>query len=266
MAGGPLGVAWGEAELGELRAGSLARVRVQLENTGRAPWRSRREGGIFLSYHWLDDRGNALVWDGIRTSFEDAVSPGERLTASLDVRAPVPPGPYRFAIDVVAEGRAWFAELGNEVLERNVEVAPRIARRLAVRGGDAGEQEEPLVAEDAAEAIAYLAAGVEPAPDWSRRILDAHQEGYAIVAGSIEAESRRDRRTLARWAPGPGRVPTFAHPLICPSVVKEIEPRWVADVDGLPALDPPDGLPFRREPWLYDGRITARLRSDRPRG
>jgi hypothetical protein len=108
--------------------------------------------------------------------------------------------------------------------------------------------------------VAYLAPGVVPGPDWSRRVLDAHQEGYAVVAGAIEAEGRR-ARALAQWAPGSGRVPGFPGPLLCPSVVKGVEPEWMDEVAGLPAVARP-----HEEPCVYDGRIRARLESGRPRG
>jgi hypothetical protein len=187
----------------------------------------------------------------------------------------MPPGRYRLAFDLVADDRYWLSELGNAALERDVAVAPRIAARtLAVRGADAGTLdalEEPVVAEHEAEAIAYLAPGCVPAPDWSRRILDAHEEGFAAVGGSVEAAAglfRRSPAALAPWAPGPGRVPGFGHQLLCPSLVRGLEPEWADPVEGLPALRPPDD-----EPWIYDGRavvrassLKARLRSDRRPG
>ena len=43
--------------------------------------------------------------------------------------------------------------------------------------------------------------------------------------------------------------------------VKGIEPEWVEEVAGLPAVARP-----HEEPWVYDGRIRARLESGRPRG
>src|SRR5438270_28382 len=118
--------------------------------------------------------------------------------------------------------------------------------------------DEPAVAEEDAEAIAYLAPGCVPAADWSRLVLDAHAEGYAAVGGSIDAAGgllHRAPRSLAPWSPGSGRNPGFAHPLLCPSVVLEFEPEWAAAVEGLPALRPPAA-----EPWLYDGRIEIRAR------
>ena len=228
-----------------------------VENVGTAAWRSRGIMGIQLASHWLDDHGNPIVWDGRRAPLPRAILPGETAALELPLRAPIPPGRYRLAIDLVDEGRFWFAELGNQRIETDVEVRPRIERRLAVVGGDAPGQQEPLVPLQEAEAVAYLAPGVEPASDWSRRILDAHQEGYAVVGGAIDATGRRGR-ALAQWAPGSGRVPGFAGPLLCPSIVKGLEPEWLEPVEGLPAVARP-----REEPWVYDGRITLGL-SRRP--
>jgi hypothetical protein len=267
---GPLAVRWLAYELPPIRAGALASPRVAVENAGAATWIPTGPRRVCLAYHWLDELRNPIVWDGLWTALPHEVPPGTRAEAELKLRGPIPPGRYRLALDLVAEGRYWFSEVGNAALERDVEVRPRIARRaLAVRGAEANALamlEEPVVDEEDAEAVAHLAPGVVPAPDWSRRVLDAHEEGYAVVAGSIDAGAgllRRAPRELAPYAPGSGRIPAFAHPLLCPSVVRDIEPEWAGEVAGLPALRPPDD-----EPWLYDGRVelTARPRSDRRRG
>ena len=258
---GPLAVRWLAYELAPFRAGAEAPVRVSLRNAGTAAWRSRRDGGVQLSYHWLDDRGNPIVWDGPRVTFDRVVAPGEEVEVDLRVRAPQPPGRYRLAFDLVEEFRFWFEEVGSSPLALAVEIAPRIAeRRLAVvvRGERDEEtaaalaaQEEPLV-ESEAVATAHLVAGALPAPDWSRRILDAHAEGFAAVAGSIET---RDK-ALRPWAPGGGRNPAFAHPLLLPSLLAGIAP---GEHEGLPAYVS-DG-----EPSLFDGRIRLRLPRGRPR-
>lgn len=263
----------GPLELEPVRAGAIARGTVRVENAGAIEWRSRGALGIQLSYHWLDDRGNPIVWDGLRNPLPHPVPPGGSARAELRLRGPMPPGRYRLAVDLVDELRHWFGELGNEPVAQEVEVGPRIERRaLAVRlrPGDGrlaeetrralAAQAEPLVeSEDEAEAVAHLAPGCLPAPDWSRRVLDAHAAGYAAVGGSLEPSGgplarRRAARTLEPWAPGPGRVPGFAHPLLCPSLLRAIEPAWTADVEGLPALTPPV-----EEPWLFDGRIAMRI-------
>ena len=263
---GPLAVRWEAYELEEQRSGVATRARVRLENAGTAPWRSRGREGVQLAYHWLDPLGNPIVWDGTRTALPDVVRPGETVELESSVLAPRPPGSYRIAFDLVEEFRFWFQELGSLPLDVPVDVRPRIdERRLAVRihGTDDPEleaalaaQDEPVVTEGAV-AVAHLAPGALPAPDWSRIVLDAHQEGYAAVGGAVEAESRADRRRLAAWAPGGGRNPRFGGPLLLPSLLDDLEPE---SYEGLPAYAGSDAI--------FEGRAVIRLRSrsGRPSG
>ena len=268
---GPLAVRWLSYDVARARAGSRAWACVEFENAGAVSWRTRGTAGIHLSYHWLDLLGNPIVWAGVFVALPRPVAPGERLRCELPVRAPMPPGRYRLAFDLVDEGRFWFAELGNSRLELELDVAPRLSRRaLAVRLCEGppelvaatqsalAAQEEPV--EDRGEATAFLAAGCRPAPDWSRRILDAHAEGFAAVAGSIELRGgglalRRVAPELRQWRPGFGRAPAWSHPLLCPSLVEELREQapWADAVAGLPALD----QSRLDEPWLCDGRIRV---------
>ena len=259
---GPLAVRWLAYELPELRAGTTGTLRVRARNAGSATWRSRGEAGVQASYHWLDPLGNAIVWDGPRLAFARPVEPGGEVELELELRAPQPPGRYRLAVDLVEEFRYWFAEVGSSPLELDVDVRPRIdERRLAVvvHGGPDGAtkaalaaQQEPPVESDSV-AVAHLVAGALPAPDWTSRVLDAHAEGFAAVGGSVES---RDR-ALRPWAPGGGRNPGFAHPLLLPSLLVGLEPSEHA---GLPAHVPGS------EPWVFDGRIRLRLPRGRRRG
>ena len=131
----------------------------------------------------------------------------------------------------VAERRAWFSELGSPMLARDVEVAPR--------GGEPHTDLPPQL---------------EPAPDWAERVRAAHAEGFAVVAGAIEWEGIRRPRALAPYEPGPGRIPNFAAPLLCPSVLPGVELERLEDVAGLPAFAAP-----RDEPWVYDGRAVLQV-------
>jgi hypothetical protein len=227
---GPLAVRWLAYELGDMQAGALTRARVALANEGTAPWR-----GLNLSYHWLDDRGNPIVWDGLRSDV--AAAPGERVERELEIRGPIPSGRYRLAFDLVDEHRFWLAELGNFAPEVDVDVGPR----------------------DAAAARAFLPQNAGLEPDWEERVYVAHTEGYAAVGGSVEwitGRLRRAPRELEPYAPGGGRNPAFAHPLVCPSLLPPLGPN--AEVAGLPAWRPEGG-----EPWVYDARIRLRLQSGR---
>jgi len=242
-ASGPLVARWRTFERVPVEAGALQLATVEVENAGTATWRTRGErDGLFLAYHWLDERGNPILWDGTRTPLERAVAPGETLRQHVSLRGPIPPGRYRLALDLVEEHRFWLAELGNAPLEEDVDVLPR----------------------DPAGARAFLPAGAEPAPDWHERVRELHAEGYAAVGGAIEPERELLRRPVAELAPyaaGGGRYPRFPHPLVCPSLLPPLEPN--AEVAGLPAYRA-DGT----EPWMFDGRIviTLRSRSGRRRG
>jgi len=223
-------VRWGAAPDLAPQAGAIVYARVEVENAGSVSWRP----GINVAYHWLDSRGNPIVWDGKRTPAPH-LAPGERTTIELPVRGPIPPGSYRLAFDVVAEKRAWFSALGSDMLELDLHVTQR-------RG-------DPL---------ADLPDGVEPTPAWVERVRAAHAEGYGVVAGSIEwggGMLHRRPRALAPYAPGAGRVPRFGAPLVCPSVLPGIELERLADVAGLPAFAAP-----KDEPWIYDGRAVLRAR------
>jgi hypothetical protein len=256
---GPLAVRWLAYELAEQHAGVTTVARVLLENAGSAPWRSRGREGVQLAYHWLDPLGNPIVWDGTRSALPHVVRPGETVELESSLVGPRPPGRYRLAFDLVEEFRFWFQEVGSTPLDVPVEVGPRIAeRRLAVRvhGNPDPEleaaisaQEEALVTADAV-AVAHLVPGAIPAPDWSRLLLDAHAEGYGVVGGAIDAESRADRRQLRAWAPGGGRNPRFREPLLLPSLLDGVEPEAHL---GLPSAPSGDGL--------FEGGAVVRLRS-----
>jgi hypothetical protein len=223
-------VRWHALELAPVEAGAEQRARVEAENAGSAPWRSRGpDDGLFLAYHWLDERGNAIVWDGERTPLERVVEPGATVQQELTVRGPIPPGRYRLAVDLVEENRFWLAELGNDMLERDVDVRPR----------------------DASGARTFFGEGAEPEDGWFEKARALHEEGYAAVGGAVDL--RRAPEALRPYAPGGGRHPRFPHPLVCPSLLPPLEPN--DEVDGLPAYRPEGG-----EPWMFDGRLVVRLR------
>jgi len=206
---GPLVPRWRTVDHGPIEAGALAAVGVESENAGTAPWRTRgHEAGLFLSYHWLDERGNPIVWDGPRTVLERTVPPGETLAQTMTVRGPIPPGRYRLAVDLVEEHRFWVAELGVPAWEEDVEVLPRSG---------------------AAEVF-----GATPSEEWLAAARALHAEGYAAVGGAVAG--------LRDYPAGGGRNPRFTLPLACPSLLPPLAPN--CEVDGLPAGRPEGDEPF----------------------
>ena len=257
----PLAPRWRDVTLGPLRAGARTTARIVVENVGGATWRSRGEDGLQLSYHWLDLRGNAIFWDGLRTPFPHPVPPGATLELDVPVDAVRPPGRYVLSFDFVEEHRFWLSEVGVPSWDVEVDVLPLIDERrlgVVVHGGPDPEtaaalaaQDEPVV-EDAPTVTAHLVAGARPAPDWARLLLDAHAEGWeavgpAVLSGGGALARRLGGHALHPWAPG-GRNPRFDLPLVLPSLVDGLAPTTHL---GLPAYAGAAGL--------FEGRAVVTL-------
>ena len=96
--------------------------------------------------------------------------------------------------------------------------APRLVRRAGQRADPRRSRSRPTSRRRArSTTAATVHAAVEPtAPEWERRCststpraTQSSRERSRLRAGSAG--------TSQPWAPGPGRVPGFAHPLLCPS-------------------------------------------------
>jgi SAM-dependent methyltransferase len=93
-------------------AGADIRARVKVRNVGWRVWSSASpDKPDYVSYHWLDARGAAVVvWDGERTPLPRDIGPGEELDLLLRIKTPERPGRFILAVDMVQEGEAWFSD------------------------------------------------------------------------------------------------------------------------------------------------------------
>src|ERR1700730_1567188 len=82
---GPLAARWLEWEVPPIQAGVLVQLRIVVQNVGLAAWQEN----VNLAYHWLDERGNPIVWDGLRTPVE--AKPNAVLQGAARPRGRVPP-------------------------------------------------------------------------------------------------------------------------------------------------------------------------------
>ncbi len=200
---GPLAVRWLAYELEPAQAGALGSARVEIENAGASSWR-----GLSVAYHWLDDLGNALDWDGLRTAIAP-LAPGERTETDVAVRGTMLPARYRLAFDVVHEYRYWLAEIGNERLEFDVEVGPR-DRAAPPRTCHRGSSRP---------GVARARPRGAPAGLRRRRRLDR----------------RGPQPRLRAYGPGGGRNPSFTEPLVCPSLLQPLGRTHGRGPAGVPA-------------------------------
>lgn len=94
-----------------LFAGTVAHLEVTARNLGSTRWppAHRTRPLIRLAYRWLDTTGETVLEpEGLRTPFDETVSPGEQTIVMLAVEVPERPGRYVLEVDVVHELVRWF--------------------------------------------------------------------------------------------------------------------------------------------------------------
>ena len=93
-----------------LRPAEQRPFHVTIHNESEEAWPGGedRDPLIRPSYHWLDDAGEVVVFDGLRTALPAPLGPGGTCRMPVSVLAPSSPGEYELRFDLVHEGHRWF--------------------------------------------------------------------------------------------------------------------------------------------------------------
>jgi hypothetical protein len=84
---------------------------VKVSNRSTSDWSSTCSTPVRISYHWLGNRNEAVIFDGVRTDFSGGfLYAGTDITQSIQVVAPSKRGKYRLNVTVVQETVRWFAD------------------------------------------------------------------------------------------------------------------------------------------------------------
>lgn len=87
----------------------MYKVSLTLQNKGNQTW--KRDELVFVSYHWLNEKSEFVVFDGLRTRLTSDVPPEGTITVKADIKAPAVKGNYKVQWDMVIERKAWFSDL-----------------------------------------------------------------------------------------------------------------------------------------------------------
>jgi GT2 family glycosyltransferase len=117
-----------------LEAGEAATAKVEMANLSPYRWlavgrESDHQGSVRLSYHWCDDSGNVVQWEGERAPLPCDLEPQNSANAEMRIFAPFAPGNYTLEITLVQEGIAWFDQKGSAPVRMPVRVEP-LANRV----------------------------------------------------------------------------------------------------------------------------------------
>lgn len=107
----------------------LFKVRLTITNSSNAIWPSYNPytgiGVVNVSYHWYTVDDKIIVTDGMRTSFNNDINPGQTVTMEASIKAPPQKGLYKLQLQLVQEGIAWFHDdMGAEYSVTLVQVIP----------------------------------------------------------------------------------------------------------------------------------------------
>lgn len=118
--------AWARPDLPEgILAGSTFDMPIQLTNSSQESWPAAGVTRVALSYHWLKENHEVVIWDGRRTELPHDLAPGEILAVRQHLVAPENPGNYTLELDLVREEVDWFSRRGDSNTTRiNVQILP----------------------------------------------------------------------------------------------------------------------------------------------
>ncbi|HEV2011740.1 MAG TPA: hypothetical protein VGS17_12025, partial [Candidatus Limnocylindria bacterium] len=117
------------ATLGVSGAGTS--VPISLTNTGNFTWPAAGPTPVHLGYHWTDQAGKVVVWDGTRSNLAADVAPGATQTLQAQLVFPAAPGIYVLKWDLVQEGVAWFSGQNVPTFDQIVTVNPSAIQSYA---------------------------------------------------------------------------------------------------------------------------------------
>ncbi|WP_040590498.1 Wzt carbohydrate-binding domain-containing protein [Methylobacter marinus] len=96
----------------QMEPNEILALEVEVCNNSTQTWGATGLRAVRVSYHWLDNFGQILVFDGERTQLSHSVQSNERMRLWATVKAPSIPGNYVLALTLVQENVAWFDQMG----------------------------------------------------------------------------------------------------------------------------------------------------------
>jgi hypothetical protein len=101
------------------------KIPLMVKNTSNFVWKNAGNNPVNLSYHWLDNNGKIIIFDGERTPLPGSLPVHSLIKLNATIKLPDNPGKYTLVLTMVKEGVAWFNDKNAKPLEITVEVISR---------------------------------------------------------------------------------------------------------------------------------------------
>ena len=206
-----------------LEAGFAVSVPLVIANDGAGDWSS--DEGFFLAYHWFDEHGDTIVWEGRRTAFAQTVKAGGQVSMTATVEAPRAPGTFALIWDVVHEGELWVSSVDpTSVVTAKVEVV--VGRAFSVVGGG-----RPRVMVVGGEMVVPLAVRNDGTRTWEAGGGFAISYHWLDRGGSMV--HREGRRGVMAAPVGPGETAEFTVVVVAPRSAGRYRLQWDMVEEGV---------------------------------
>lgn len=109
----------------EFKKDSEYLVMARVWNLGQQTWYRKQDNErnpIGLSYHWMDENNNSVIWDGNRSYIEKSIYPNENIVIPLLILTPKDSGNYKLKLDIVQEHISWFSDVNSNSYTIDIKV------------------------------------------------------------------------------------------------------------------------------------------------
>ena len=107
----------------EMKPSDKINLDVEIHNDTDVVWKGDPFRPINLSYHWLNENDDIILFDGVRTALpDDGVCAHGFALASMEIVTPEKEGKYKLILTMVQESVGWFEEMGFQAYSVEIEV------------------------------------------------------------------------------------------------------------------------------------------------
>lgn len=111
------------ADIGSIGRGEPFALGVEINSRSKQIWYGQGKRPVQLSYHWLDENGEMVEYDGHRSPLRGgAIGPGQTVRADVMVEAPDRAGSHVLVISLVQEDVCWFEDRGFQPAKISIDI------------------------------------------------------------------------------------------------------------------------------------------------